>query len=368
MKIGIYTQPLHTNYGGILQAYALQTVLEKLGHKVVILKKPHERRVPIFKRPFSYGKRFIKKYLFHQKCRIFKEKYFNQTYYIVGQNTLEFINKHIHMLPLTELKASEIDLLIVGSDQVWRPIYNHPIEDSYLDFAKKWPIKRIAYAASFGTDQWEYTPRQTARCKRLLKQFSAISVRESTGVDLCQKYFNMQAKLVLDPTMLLDKDAYTGLIKANITSKTSGNLLIYILDESSEKQELIKEISKTQNYIPFRVNSLVENHYAPLEQRIQPPVEDWLQGFNNADFIITDSFHACAFSIIFNKPFIVYGNKERGYTRFQSLLSLFGLESRLITSKEEALNIVNNPINWSQVNSKREQMKNISLSFLKHNI
>ena len=119
---------------------------------------------------------------------------------------------------------------------------------------------------------------------------------------------------------------------------------------------------------PFYVNSKYNNAEAPLEERIQQPVEKWLRAFYDAEFVITDSFHACVFSLIFNKPFIVYGNKERGFARFESLLNLFGLEERLVCSPNDVKKTLEKNIDWNRVNSIHKQMKEKSLSFLVKNL
>lgn len=112
------------------------------------------------------------------------------------------------------------------------------------------------------------------------------------------------------------------------TSNSKGNLLVYILDESEEKEKLVRLVAN-KKLIPFNVNSRVEDILALLSERIQLPVETWLRGFYDAEFIITDSFHACVFSIIFNKPFLVIGNRDRGLTRIESLLEDFDMLDRL---------------------------------------
>lgn len=114
-----------------------------------------------------------------------------------------------------------------------------------------------------------------------------------------------------------------------------GTLLNYILDETHEKCQLVNDITKERGLTAFRVNSKVESEHASLKERIQPPVEQWIRGFYDAEFVVTDSFHACVFSILFGKPFVVIGNKERGMARFKSLLDMFCMEYRLINSMEE---------------------------------
>ena len=334
MRVGILTLPLHTNYGGILQAYALQTVLERMGHEVVVIDTPNTKPIPSL---ITLGKRICKR-LLGEHPGVFNEWKHNKEFPIISKNTQSFVERYIHRKEVNSpenLKEKDFEAIIVGSDQIWRPKYYEKIENAYLDFAEHWNIKRIAYAASFGTDDWEYTPQQTAKCGELIKKFKAISVRESSGVQLCKEYLGVEAQHVLDPTMLLNKEDYIKVIEASQTPKSKGTMLNYILDETSEKKALIEQIAKEKNLIPFRVNSRVEDYSAPLDERVQPPVEQWLRGFYDAEFVVTDSFHACVFSILFEKPFVVIGNKERGMARFNSLLEMFGMENRMIGHVED---------------------------------
>lgn len=374
MKIGILTLHLHNNYGGILQAYALQKVLQQMGHDVTLIDKSRFIKLPLFKKYPSYFKRLIKNVLFHSNLVVRWDKKYNDDMNVISINTYPFILKYIKRIEAnnnySNIKQDDFDAFVVGSDQVWRPKYfgQTIIPCAYLYFAKEWNVKRISYAASFGTEDWEYTEEQTAECKELIRLFDAVSVRESSAVELCKKHFDTSAMHVLDPTMLLDASDYIKLFEDENTAQSPGSLMCYILDENKEKQEVVSCIEQTLHLKSFSVNSKYEVADAPMEERIQPPVEAWLRGFNDAEFVITDSFHACVFSILFEKPFIVYGNKNRGMARFHSLLSIFGLENRLITNSEDALRVINEPINWEAVNVKKKEWQEKSLNFLKTNL
>lgn len=370
MRIGILTLPLHTNYGGILQAYALQTVLERMGHNVCLIEKKRQPlRLPLWKAPLSYGKRIIKNLTGHPYPICFEQK-INREEPLVRQNTDKFVNKYIKRRfvgDFSDIGKDDFDAIVVGSDQVWRPKYFiDGIENAYLTFAKEWNIKRIAYAASFGTDKWEYSSERTTSCGRLLKNFDAVSVRESSAVTLCREHFGVDVKRVLDPTMLLSTNDYMNLFDANGTPKSNGNLLCYIIDETPEKMSFVNKIALERGLVSFRVNSKVENLIAPLQERIQPPVEQWLRGFYDADFVVTDSFHACVFSILFNKPFFVLGNEKRGLSRFSSLLGMFGMENLLVTNKD--LNEKQNGIDWARVMSLLAEEKKKAINFLNENL
>jgi polysaccharide pyruvyl transferase WcaK-like protein len=267
------------------------------------------------------------------------------------------------------LQKYNFDAYIVGSDQVWRPRYSPCITNYFLDFIENTnSYKKIAYAASFGVDNWEFTSKQTKQCSSLAKKFDAIFVREHNGIHLCSKFLGVNAVHVLDPTMLLDKDDYIQLVKSENEIESSGNLMIYILDSSEGKQKIIETVSKELSLIPFSIlpnKRFTEESQNEIDHCVIPSVTSWLRGFMDANFVITDSFHGCIFSIIFNKPFIAIGNKERGLTRFISLLNLFELEDRLIILPEElSKEKLNKVINFERVNQILNTSQHTSFDFL----
>lgn len=373
MRIGILTLPLHTNYGGILQAYALQTVLERMGHEVVVFDTPNKCPLPPFKDiPKCFLKRIVKK-LLGRNQKIFYEYYQNNKVIpVVSQNTQRFINAYIHRKEIRDFKElveDSYDAIVVGSDQIWRPIYFVPgwrrqsIENAFLSFTSKWKIKRLSYAASFGTKEWEYTNEQTLKCKSLLQVFDAISVRENDGVTLCKEYFDIDPVHVLDPTMLLNEADYSIFFQKGNTPMSKGTLLNYILDVNENKKTLIRDVANLKKMIAFSVNNSYENDETkPLNERIKPSVEIWLRVFYDAEFVITDSFHACVFSILFKKQFVVVGNKERGLSRIESLLKCFGIGNRIV---EDSAQVMRLPlINYDMVYAKLENYRKKSLDFL----
>lgn len=369
MRIGILSLPLYVNYGGILQTYALQTVLERMGHDVTFIQKRNwPLRLKLQDMPVVYTKRIVKN-LLGQHIPMSYERIFNREAPIIRQNIEPFVRKHIRMKVVDDYRQiceNDFDAIIVGSDQIWRPLYVKHIESAFLDFAKDWNnIKRVAYAASFGTDSWEYSKSQSEHCRKLVKLFNAVSVREASAVKLCREHFGVEAKHVLDPTMLLEAADYMKLFKESNTPKSDGNLLCYILDENEEKAKIISSIAKEKHLKPFSVSARPTYRYdLPVEERIQPSVEQWLRGFYDADFVVTDSFHACVFSILFRKPFLVYGNKARGMSRFMSLLETCGLEYRFVSEFSNVEKKVFKEIDWNIINAILSNRRDDAKSFL----
>lgn len=368
MRIGILTLPLHTNYGGILQAYALQTVLERMGHQVQVIHTP-------FIRPkasvVTKMKRLLKLALGRYEGYIDFETKSNEWLPIVSRNIVPFIEKHIKWSKLyngyTKISESDFDGICVGSDQIWRPkMLLCDISNAFLSFAKDWNIKRIAYSASFGTDEWEYNEEATKVCQMLVKKFDAVSVREFGGVKLCKQNLNICAMHTLDPTMLLRVNDYLALIKDEPKESEANFLFSYVLDVTKEKTMLVENFADSRGMNIRKIDIEMGNHKCDIEERILPSVEFWLKSFRDANYVITDSFHACVFSIIFRKPFAVIVNNARGAARFHSLLSMLGLEDRIIKSQEEMKQLKN--IDYDSVYNKLEEKRLYSYNYLKENL
>lgn len=367
MRIGIITQPLRANYGGLLQNFALQTVLKRCGHEVITLDWPKKIRYHLKDLPTIYCKSIVKLFL-KIDDNIFEKRRQERLFPIIAQNTQPFVDKYITSCECADLSKLNLDgfgAFVVGSDQVWRGLYNPNIYNSFLGFTKGATVKRIAYAASFGVDNWGFSDVQTRKCAELVQDFDAVSVREDSGVGLCKQYLGVDAEHVLDPTMLLNCADYRSLIQSSSVDRHSGQLMTYLLDLNTTKQNVIDCAAQQLGLEVFSTVSKYEDLHAKLSERIQPSVEQWLAGFDDANFVVTDSFHGCVFSIIFNKPFIVIGNERRGLSRFKSLLKMFNLEDRLFCSGNgSAMDIICRSIDWTMVNDRLAEWRNKSNLFL----
>lgn len=371
MKILILTQPLGHNYGGILQAYALQRYLMELGFSVETLDNTSSENF-IFR--INQYIRNIVRLIFGRIKALPSTKRKQHAY----QNIAKFRNDYIKMTPnLTSgqyiaayCNKQSIDAIIVGSDQVWRPRYSPNIYNYFLDFIGeiKKPTTTISYAASFGVDRWEFSDTETVTCGKLVKNFDGISVREDSAVQLCQKHLHRDASWVIDPTLLLKKEAYSGLFKTESQTNTKGKLLSYLLDPTPMKKEYLQSASTHLGVNTFSVkpaHKITDVSFSDLDKCVYPKVEDWLRSFDDASFVVTDSFHGCVFSIIFKKPFIAIGNKERGLGRFNSLLGLFGLKNRLISGNTDNIkSIIDENIDWSYVEKILNQEQGKAKKFL----
>lgn len=327
MKIALLNLQYDNNYGGNLQRYALMTVLQRMGHDVTHLnlrfKFFPESKLQYFKIIFW---RIYDRVIHGKRAPIFQEFHQRKKYYRDCQNTESFYNKYIKHTKNIESKKElkkfqEFDAFIVGSDQVWRKKFTqmHGIESFFFDFVKDSTKKIIAYGASLGSSENELSKEDLEKLTPLYKRFSNVSVRELSALHLLEKYHwsNPQPTLVLDPTLLLNKEDYIDIINNNMTSNCPGNLFCYILDLSIDIEKQIHQIAQTKKLRPF-FSSLKQNGIS---------IPQWLRAFHDSKFIITDSYHGVLFSIIFQKPFYFFQNQFRGNARFENLQQIFNIQA-----------------------------------------
>lgn len=312
MKIGILTSPLKSNYGGILQNWALQQVLIKLGHKPITIDVYPHPGIKIF--ILSTIKSILLWFIPSHRRKFTR---WNGERSSLFDNFVRerIVTSHLcRYYTMSIVKEYELDALIVGSDQVWRPRYNvRTLPDMFLRFAHSFKGRKIAYAASFGVNNWEFSKGQTSLCATLVKQFDAISVRESSGVDLCEKYLGVNAISVLDPTLLLAKDEYAKLCE-EIPICNERFLAVYVLDPKKDVEGIIKEEAKKRG---------LAIKYFSADRNANLKVEEWLAIFRDASFVVTDSFHGTIFSIIFEKEFRNVVNMKRGCARFVDIINKY---------------------------------------------
>lgn len=330
MKFALLSLSPNANYGGLLQLWALQQVVNKLGYESEILIRKKQAKIPIS----IYFKRIILKLLGKSDTPIFKEQ-------IIGRNErrlFKFIDEHYNsrvVKSLEDINKDEYDGIIVGSDQVWRKPYflnswnTVNYYDAFLDFAKNWNIKRIAYAASFGISDLQFDREENKEIQSLLSKFNYISAREVSGVKIIEREFNLSSDLVLDPTLLLSRNEYEVLCRRNKVNVKQQNIVVtYILDKNPETESIIEKVLESKR---LRWKEL----YNSDEMTPYISVIDWVNTIASAELVITDSYHGCIFSLIFNKPLIFTGNNKRGNARFETLIEMFDLNQNYISDNTQ---------------------------------
>ncbi len=343
-KIGILTLPFEPNYGWIMQLWALYNILRQQGYDVTVLDRRWNDKWPSFLKDFQ---RWIYYNIF---CRQFT-RFFNSQF-----------QKSLPLRSSEELcrAALNLDTIIVGSDQVWRIENTRGVDLNYfLDFLdENFNIKRISYAASFGNETWGGTNDETDRISHLLKEFTLVSVRESSGIKICAEKFNIPAVETLDPTLLLTKQDYINLLNLRISAQRT--LATYILDSNIHKKDIIRLVATRRSLSVIGLYPQNKNRCSRYKS-----IRLWLESFLNAESIIVDSFHGMVFAILFNKNFVVLGNEKRGMARFTSLLNVLGLESRLVVDDFESIpRLLETSIPYNDVNARLNLLRDKSKCFL----
>lgn len=351
MKIALLTIWHEKNYGAEMQAYATIKILQLLGHNVELIDfRLSDTRVNTFK-GIVIG---LLGSLTLETCKFrrFWSKYIPKTRRYRSKRDLMTNPPHA-------------DIYMIGSDQVWNPdITGDAAIIFFLPFGSK-SIKRIAYAPSFGTNNWLASADLTKQVKDLLSSFAHVSCREETGVNILRQVFNIRAQPVLDPTLLhLNYEELIGPVhKKNILS-------YYPLSDFVELETCSKEIAAKMG-LKFR--NINAKRY--LIKRItwnRASIEDWIRNIAESAFVVTPSFHGVAFSLIYHVPFIVIKqpNIQNRSSRITDLLSILGLENRFFNSTQEALlsEVWMDPIDFKKVDQRLHSLREKSIEYIKNSI
>ena len=362
MKIGIVTMPLCANYGGTLQNWALQKVLKRAGHEPITL------RFPVMYQGMS-AFRYWTKIFPMQALRFVVHKIIGGKYEMpltIGSwkksvsGMERFVNEHINVteylpnLSMDDVHRYEVEALVVGSDQIWRPVMYDAIKYYFLGFTGDSDILRIAYAPSVALDKWPYKEEVTVQLRTLIKKFSAVSVREESSVQLVKENLGVDAQWVLDPTLLLKKEDYMDVCK-NVLENNKPFVFAYILDMTDDKRKMAEHVAEEHG---CNVRYLTAD-----KVKSDDTIEKWLANFRDAKYVITDSYHGTVFSLIFQKQFYTFYNTYRGNARMDSLKEVSRLKERFIS---QSIVTIGEQIDYNAVGKRIDVKRNESINYLKN--
>lgn len=343
------------NYGALLQTYALQEIFEQMGCDYEVLD---------YRNPVLEGKHRTKNI---KDIREIKDIYrflfywdkYNAKYDKFREFSSEYLNLSKPYYNINELKRtnSEYDCFVCGSDQVW----NYKITDFdrayFLDFVED-NIKKNSYAASFGISN--IPSDQSDKYKILLKDFNNLSVREEQGKEIVKKLINRDAEVVLDPTMLIEKNKWELLASAY---RKKDYILVYRFGNSKNMDMFIKQLSEETNCEIVIISCSLRRTLKATYEKVVGPLE-FLGLFKNARYVVTNSFHGTAFSINLNKDFFLemLPENEGVNSRLVNILNLFNLKSRLIIDGKN--DFIHKHIDYGKVNPKLNEERLKSMDFI----
>ena len=343
MKIGLLTYHHSMNYGAVLQTYATCRALEELGHEVELID---------FRQPEKPSNWWLPFYFKVKAFERFKTKYYAPY--------SDYISSMIEL----ENKQFDYDCLMVGSDQTWNPNINQERRMAYfLSWASE-KYKKLSYASSLGVSEW---PKRYLDdipiIKEALSRFSAVSVREQTGRKLLKETFGIESTVVLDPT-LLHRD-YSELI-GDISM--TDDVICCLLHRSPSQLEKVRELDACIGKKAKVISTIRPIH--GFKYIYPPSIESWLRYIACARLVITDSFHGVAFSLIFQKEFVVITPDTGKNSRLKDILDTLNLSDRyyLDCAKIDYAQIVASRIDYNKVNNILQKERDVSWTFLRENL
>ena len=366
-KICLITLHRVKNYGSVLQTYATQYVLEKMGYEVEIVDYYPSRYtfIGMLKRIKNQNSLLKKNVLIRLAARMI----IIPSYVLRFKTFNKFIHKYLNLSQQTYKTFEDLtenvpnaEIYITGSDQVWNSEWNGGIDKPlFLGFVPD-NKRKIAYAASFGMK--ELPKNEIKDIKALLQRYNNISLREKSGVDILKSMGIKNAVNVVDPTLLLSGDEWRKLSSNKYNNKKY--ILVYNLNRNKNIDSYAKNLSQKTGLKIIYLSYQLHEFYKEGKMVCNPKVEDFISLIDNASYVISDSFHATAFSINFNKEFIiVYPDKYSN--RLQNILGILKLENRVAKDAND-MKVVNNLINYKEVNRKLQSIREESLDWLKNSM
>lgn len=364
-KVGIITFHNAHNYGAILQAYALQETVKRLGNEACIINYKNKKILRPYKL-IQYSKKNPVKCI-KMLYNSFKNYKINKVRYDKFEN---FINEKLNLTmsynSIKQLKENfpKLDCYITGSDQVWNTGIVGGLSNAYtLNFGED-SINRISYAASIGNSKIE--DKYKVDYKSKLNKLNYVSVREENAKIELEQILDKNINVVLDPTLLLTREEWEKRTdnKEKINEKY---ILAYMVQENEEYKKIVKYLSKKTGLkvVHFDKEKIYENE---LKREYTADPFDFISLIKNAQYVVTTSFHATVFSIIFNKKFFIVPHKKTGL-RVTNLLQKLEIKNRVYYTLQDFENIdYNLKTDYEKVKEKLEIEKEKSIKFLKEAI
>lgn len=364
MKIGILTYHRAENYGAMLQAYALKTYLQTLGHDVSFVDywpKYHSDYFRIFPWQQIKARKLLSKVGYTVKlCLWVFPRYMRKSRF--QRFMRERLNVSSKIGYVSDDKTEQYDAVVYGSDQIWRKqnLGGVSFDAWYFGSKNVNTSKKIAYAGSMGALQ--LTNEDTAYVKKMMLNFHSLSVREK-DLQLFLSDLGISSSLVTDPVFLLSKDYWAKLSK-NSNVKKGRYILFYHLLNTPESTQFAEKLSR-QTGLPIReVTKIMSFNHIGSRYIYSASVEDFLSLIKNAEYVVSNSFHGVAMSIIFEKQFFAVGMGNRA-NRVVSLLGALGIDDRYRGSE---LTFPEQQIDYVKVRERLQTMKKYSEDYLRNSI
>lgn len=366
------------NYGTQLQSYATLKAVQDLGYPCEIILYHKKHRIIDYPKEFLrlFQDDALKGYIDSRKRKklVLQDSPFGKGYRTRRENVKKFKDKYLFPYCKTYTGYNELynssdnyTTVMSGSDQVWLPS-GYASKFYTLMFAKP-GVRRMSYASSFGVSDIPSYHQKEA--KDFLDKLDFISVREVKGAELVQKYSEREAKVVVDPTMLVNPQIWEDMcIPVN---EPNGYIFCYFLGkrrEGREQAEKLKALTGLKIIVLKHLDGYIpEDDYFGDESPYEVGPEKFISYIKNATYVLTDSFHGTVFSILFKKQFVTFYRNEPNEvlsknSRIDSLLGQLGIMDRVMYKSGEIKQKANTEIRYDIVHDKLSSLREDSMNFL----
>jgi hypothetical protein len=348
-RIGIITFHRASNYGAVLQAYALQRVICGFGAYAEIVDYRGWAVERDHKPSMAFSKYHMPMAILRCLQRFLKAKPFTE----FRRNRL-MLSDAVTGKDVRKLDGA-YDLFVVGSDQVWSETFAGLDSVYRLDFVKE--SRKASYACSFGP--FEFSGETEVSFRRDLSRLETISVREASAKKMLDEHLGLPSRVDVDPTLLLKTDEWRGLAKAPYNGK--GYILVYTVQPPETLLDAVRARAKETGLEIVYLNNAYRGNKDLRHVRYATP-EEFLGWFDGASYVYTNSFHGTVFSLIFEKDFVVECRTKKKYNnRSKALLQLTGLEGRELTETDAG----DSPIDWLDVRARLAAARDDSFAYLR---
>lgn len=380
-KVAIVSCYYVKNYGSMLQAYAVQKMLDNMNIKnenLVYIKSKSPKQLASYAKRLLFDANIRKTKLKNLKKKVYSKthKGYDVNFSMRSKKFEEFKTKYFKLskpyfgYKNLKMSSKDYDAFLLGSDQLWHPmnLENHYFTMEFIDDNKP----KITYAPSFGVS--EIPKNQIKKTKAYLKRIEHISIREESGKKIIKELIGQDVPIVLDPTFMLDLKEWDAIQPEKNVYTNSKYIFCYFLGDNQEHRDTVNQIKKLTGYDIVTLPHIDEiaksdKNFGDAKLYDVGPAE-FINLIKNAEIVFTDSFHCTAFSIMYQKKFFTFNrfksnSKGSTNTRLKSILSLLGMEQRLITNYEDCAKLYKEEIDFKNTNLELERLKSKSFDYLK---
>lgn len=350
--INIITRHAVVNYGSVLQALATEQFFRDLGYEAhtvdyIPTQDTVRGRVDVFSHNFT--KNPLKRIAY--RMLKFPDEWWKERYFRRYRREMLHLTAPCHTLTALQSRDFGDSILCAGSDQLWGYMPDGEMDPAYfLDFGEAHNA-RFSYAASFG--RTDFPEVYYERAVPLLRRFSFLTVREKSAEELLRAHADLTAVTIPDPTLMLDRESWLHMAEGKIPKKPY--VIVYRLRQNRELDAYAKRYARQHGCRVVRISSSVYDWLGYGKKAILKTPREVLALFENAAGVITDSFHATALSVIFNRPFVDF-LPPKTQVRITDLLDMLGLQDRIWREQKDPMDGI---IDWERVNAllaeKRQQ-------------